>query len=294
MDSEAHLQFLDGERVVTKAPPWHAAVSLDMFFSSVAAGTFIVAEILLLVSPFRWGIVALFGFFVAFPVEIADLICLVIDLGHPARFHHMLRMLKLRSPMSLGVWLSSGLAVFAFFEAVIAMLVVTGNFMMLTPLRWIGLAGLPFALGVAMYKGVLLSTTTQPVWGRMRWLGAILSASSGACGLTVMMALAAGLGDDSGALALRFAAGVVLALYTLALAIAMGPVNHALSPRIGKAKLIFWNALAVYVGGALAAALALAPKFFPQQEFFILAITLIGALSLRHILILIPHRVSAA
>ena len=293
MASETQLEHLDGERIVTKAPPWHASVSLDLTLSSIASGTFIVAAILLLASPFRWGMLALFGFFVAFPVELADLISLIVDLGHPARFHHMLRTLKFGSPMSLGVWLSSALAVFAFVAAVISVMVLRGNFMLLAPLRWVGLAGLPFALGVAMYKGVLLSATAQPVWRSMRWLGAILSISSGTCGLTVMMALAAALGDDSGALALRFSAGVLLALYTVVLLFAMRPVNHALAPRIGRGAVIGWNALAVYLGGAIPAALAFLPDYFPHVEYLIVAITLLGALSLRHVLTMIPHRMGA-
>ena len=35
---------------------------------------------------------------------IVDLACLVLDLGDPLRFHHMLRVFKPSSPMSLGTW----------------------------------------------------------------------------------------------------------------------------------------------------------------------------------------------
>jgi hypothetical protein len=43
MASEARIHFVDGERIVTKAPPWHLAVTLDLFLSSIASGTFIVS-----------------------------------------------------------------------------------------------------------------------------------------------------------------------------------------------------------------------------------------------------------
>src|SRR5258708_21236346 len=33
---------------------------------------------------------------------------LVVDLGRPARFHHMLRVFKLSSPLSVGTWILSG------------------------------------------------------------------------------------------------------------------------------------------------------------------------------------------
>lgn len=294
MASEAQTQLSNGERIVIKAPPWHAAVTLDLLFSSVASGTFIVAALLYLVSPFRFGIVCLIAFIVAFPIELADLISLIADLGDSRRFHHMLRVFKPRSPMSLGAWLSSGFAVFAFIAAVMAALVFGGMFRLLKPLRAIAAAGLVFALGVAMYKGVLLSSTAQPVWGRMRWLGAVLSISAGTCGLTVTLAIATAAGFDSDAMALRFAAGAVLAIFALALVFAMGPVNHALAPRMGGGGIVLWNALAVYVGAAIPAVLCFLPRYVAAIDYVILALTLIGALALRHVLVIIPHRVSAA
>ncbi len=36
--------------------------------------------------------------------SLIDLMCLVLDLGDPLRFHHMLRVFKPSSPMSLGTW----------------------------------------------------------------------------------------------------------------------------------------------------------------------------------------------
>jgi len=45
---------------------------------------------------------------VAYPVALVlllvDLALLVSDLGDPLRFHHMLRVFKPRSPMSVGTW----------------------------------------------------------------------------------------------------------------------------------------------------------------------------------------------
>src|SRR5260370_7689768 len=41
---------------------------------------------------------------VAFVLLLVDLVCLVLDLGDPLRFHHMLRVFKPSSPMSLGTW----------------------------------------------------------------------------------------------------------------------------------------------------------------------------------------------
>jgi polysulfide reductase-like protein len=94
---------------------------------------------------------------------------LVADLGRPDRFHHMLRVAKPTSPMSMGTWLLAaygpnlGLAAAA----------------ELVPQRWrgtlpgrlvgalarpAGLAAAALAPGVAAYGSVLLSQTAVPAW----------------------------------------------------------------------------------------------------------------------------------
>lgn len=293
MASKARIEYLDGQRIVTKAPPWHNAVTFDLMLSSISSGTFIVAAILLLISPLRFRVLAIVGFFVAFLVEIADLISLVIDLGDALRFHHMLRTFKPRSPMSVGVWLSSGLATFAFIAVVLSLSLMRGNLGLIGALQAVAAVGLLFALGVATYKGVLLSATAQPVWGQMRWLGAVLSISSGTCGLAVMLTASTAYGDEAASAALRFAAGVVLALYTVVLAFAFATINHALAPRMGRRRIIFWNLLAILIGGAIPATLALLPRYAAGIDYLILATTILGGLALRHVLITIPHLVRA-
>ncbi|HEY6745379.1 MAG TPA: NrfD/PsrC family molybdoenzyme membrane anchor subunit [Mycobacteriales bacterium] len=94
---------------------------------------------------------------------------LVADLGRPERFHHMLRVAKPTSPMSMGTWLLAaygpGLGLAAVSE--------------LVPSRWrgtvpgrlvgalarpSGLAAAALAPGVASYGAVLLSQTAVPAW----------------------------------------------------------------------------------------------------------------------------------
>jgi formate-dependent nitrite reductase membrane component NrfD len=50
-----------------------------------------------------------------------DLLCLVFDLGDPIRFYHMLRVFKLRSPMSIGTWAVSGFSFLSFVCFVLAL-----------------------------------------------------------------------------------------------------------------------------------------------------------------------------
>jgi formate-dependent nitrite reductase membrane component NrfD len=84
---------------------------------------------------------------------------LVYDLGRPARFLNMLRVIKVTSPMSVGTWFVSAYAPFAFTAAATD---VTGRFPRIGALATAGaaLAG----PGVASYTAVLLADTAVPAW----------------------------------------------------------------------------------------------------------------------------------
>ena len=89
----------------------------------------------------------------------ASMAALVHDLGRPARFVNMLRVLKVTSPMSVGTWILSGYTPMALAAAACA---VTGK------LPRVGLAATLAAatLGpaVAAYTSVLLGDTAAPAW----------------------------------------------------------------------------------------------------------------------------------
>src|SRR5215469_7681704 len=101
-------------RVITKAPPWHGWVTADTFFLSLASGTFAIAALTIIFRPHEMHTIARFAFCIVFPAMLVDLACLIIDLGDPTRFHHMLRTFKLRSPMSIGVWAISFFSLLSF------------------------------------------------------------------------------------------------------------------------------------------------------------------------------------
>ena len=94
---------------------------------------------------------------------------LIADLGRPERFHHMLRVAKPTSPMSMGTWMLAG------YGPAIGLAAVAE----LVPKRWqgtvpgrlvralarpAGLAAAALAPGVASYGSVLLSQTAVPAW----------------------------------------------------------------------------------------------------------------------------------
>jgi len=94
---------------------------------------------------------------------------LVADLGRPDRFHHMLRVAKPTSPMSMGTWLLTAYGPAIGLAA--ASELVPKQWQGSVPGRLVrvlgrpaGLAAAALAPGVASYGAVLLSQTAVPAW----------------------------------------------------------------------------------------------------------------------------------
>jgi formate-dependent nitrite reductase membrane component NrfD len=142
---------------------------------------------------------------------------LVSDLGRPERFLNMLRVFKLRSPMSVGAWtlvaFSNAAAANAFANA----LVKTSRGRL--PIRVVADAAevLSAATGLVLstYTGVLLGATAVPVWSRNVALLPIHFGASGV-GAAVSLLELAGHRDRAlntlaiGAAAVETAIGIVL------------------------------------------------------------------------------------
>src|SRR5207253_8868150 len=144
---------------VTKAPDWHRLVAWDLLFNNLTTGLFLVAALGELTAPAVFTAVAKTAYPVALILLLTDLICLVLDLGDPLRFHHMLRVFKPSSPMSLGTWC---LTIYSFPLTVAAALSLLPEGPAIEWVRRLAVVlGLLPALGSAVYKGVLLSTTAQ-------------------------------------------------------------------------------------------------------------------------------------
>ena len=146
-----------------KRPHWKWHIPLYFFVSGLAGASYLIATLgEWLGAPSDRPIVAA-GRRLALGGVAAGVPLLVDDLGRPTRFHHMLRIVKPRSPMSLGSW---ALAVFGAFAAGSLLLQELNAPGWLR--RLVGLCGLPFATFVASYTGVLLAATAVPLWARGR------------------------------------------------------------------------------------------------------------------------------
>src|SRR3984957_8106882 len=89
---------------VTKVPGWHGIIAWDALLNGMATGLFLAAAVSELAAPAVFLRVAKVAYPIALVLLLVDLGLLVLDLGDPLRFHHMLRVFKPSSPMSLGTW----------------------------------------------------------------------------------------------------------------------------------------------------------------------------------------------
>jgi formate-dependent nitrite reductase membrane component NrfD len=153
-------------RPVLKPPVWEWKVPAYLFTGGLAAGTSLLAAGADLTGRPRLRRASRTGSLAAL---LASVYLLVADLGRPARFHHMLRVAKPTSPMSVGTWILSafgpGVGVAALAELVPAPLRKTlpGKLLRATA-RPAGLASAVIAPAVASYTAVLLSQTAVPAW----------------------------------------------------------------------------------------------------------------------------------
>src|SRR5271154_5649899 len=196
---------------VTKVPGWHGIIAWDALLNGMATGLFLAAAISELAAPATFTTVAHMAYPIALVLLLADLLCLVLDLGDPLRFHHMLRVFKPSSPMSLGTWC---LTIFSL------PLTAAAGLSLLAELGWdfewaritAVVVGLLPGFASAAYKGVLLSTNAQPGWKDARWLGGYLTNSALLMGCAELLVLSALMGQPQATAILRTAFIVLLVL----------------------------------------------------------------------------------
>jgi hypothetical protein len=283
-------------REPTQPPPWHGLVVTDVFLNALTTGLFLVAAVGELAAPAAFAPLAAWAYPLALALLLADLTCLVLDLGNPLRFHHMLRVFKPSSPMSLGTWCLTlySLPLTALVAADVC--------------AWIGwlprdaatlavvrkgllVLALPFAFGSMAYKGVLFSTSSQPGWRDARWFGAYHAASALALGAAALLALAMTGGHDRAATALRPALAVLLVIECVPVSLLALELRPALTRRYSSVSLGTTAAVAAAgIGVPLFGVIAGCGSFFMAVG---LGLVLAAAWAIRHAVVLLPHHISA-
>jgi protein NrfD len=195
---------------VALPPHWGWLVILYFFLGGLAAGSYFIATMLELVGDPRDEEAIRLGYLLAFPLVVVCGILLVVDLGKPLRFWHMLvqserpplPILKAWSPISVGSWVLTAFALFAFVSFV-GVLVEQGR-VRWEPLvradRWArarprpfavlwGIAGAFFGFFLAGYTGVLVTGTSLPFWHNARLMGGLFLASAASTSYALMILL---------------------------------------------------------------------------------------------------------
>src|ERR1700744_1648999 len=235
---------------VTKVPGWHGIIAWDALLNGMATGLFLAAAFSELAAPAIFVSVAKVAYPVALVLLLIDLGLLVLDLGDPLRFHHMLRVFKPSSPMSLGTWC---LTIFSL------PLTAAAGLSVLAELGWdfewarilAVLVGLLPGFASAAYKGVLLSTNAQPGWKDARWMGGYLTNSALLMGCAELLVLSALKGQTQATAILRTAVIVLLVINVIPLSLLFADLRPAHALLYTRAQQ--WRV------GALIAALTLIP-----------------------------------
>ena len=186
-------------------PGWTWFILFYFFFAGLSGGSYVIASLLRLRGEPPDEPAARLGYYVSFAALIPCPVMLILDLGTPLRFWHMLwnttpgaagLNFKWWSPMSVGAW---ALLVFGAFATAsfVDCLVRDGR------LRWpwvarllgggfgrlVTVVGTILGLFIAGYTGVLLSVSNQPVWSDTWTLGGLFLASglSGSAALLLFL-----------------------------------------------------------------------------------------------------------
>jgi hypothetical protein len=272
---------------ITKAPEWHGLVAWDMLFNNLTSGLFLTTALSELAAPEVFTQVAKAAYPIAMVLLVADLVCLVLDLGDPIRFHHMLRILKPTSSMSLGTWCLTVYSLPLTAAAALSLLPAGGPTLEWVRKAAVVLGRLP-ALGSAVYKGVLFSTTAQPGWRDVRWLGGYLTNSALMLGCAELLTLSILMDQTSATAVLRPALILLLVLNVVALGLVAAELRPTLSLVYTRKQLVRLAVLCI--GGGIVVPLGL--LLAGGSALTVLAAVLFllpGSLALRFVIVHVPH-----
>ena len=176
-----------------KTPHWEMLIVWYFFLGGIAGGAYFTAANADNFGSARDRAVARVGYLLSLPLVAACGVLLIADLGVPARFLNMMRVLKFWDPMSLGAWM---LGVFGLFSFVSSVLSLSDAYAELR--RAIGLVGIVFGFFLASYTGVLLSNSALPFWQDARLMGALFLASGASTGIAAVTLIMFATGQSAG------------------------------------------------------------------------------------------------
>jgi formate-dependent nitrite reductase membrane component NrfD len=278
-----------------KKAHWTWQIPIYFWIGGIAAGVQLfttLAEVL----GHRDQALTRIGRYTALVTMILSPILLIWDLGRPERFYNMMRIWKLRSPMSNQSW---SLLVYGNLSGLIAARqaaedgLLGRNFLSrllikAIPARLLGVLALPVALFVGSNTGTLLSATSVPMWAR-NWalMGPTFLASGVSTALSYLsLVLHLGRwGEEKTLHVLRRAERLVLLVETALIAASLLRMGRWGKPLFSK------EIAPLFVGGTLLAGIAapftlLFGKESRNKSILASALVLLGGLSFRFAMVL--------
>lgn len=294
---------------VVHSPHWKWLIILYFFLGGISSASYVIACVAELFGGPDGDRIKRTGRYLALATLIPSPWLLIADLGRPERFHHMLRVLKLRSPMSVGTW---GLSIYGVFVTLSVVLQAAQDGLLnwvpkvrkLTeplPCTLINAVGAVFGFFVGGYTGVLLGITAIPIWARNALLLGPLFLSSAMSSASAAIALALALPRGTSEQSLRR----LERLDTMALLAELGLILAARSnggPTISRpirqgrlGQLFRWGVLGAGILVPLALQLwsAISGRRARGQTILASLLTLAGGLCLRYVMVMAGHASAA-
>jgi len=275
-----------------KPHAWTPEVTVYFFLGGLSVGAFVLSRVGERMGGETFPDLTRTGAYVSAAAILPCAPLLIVDLGDPKRFHHMLRVWKPTSPMNLGSWVLTGFTPLVLLAALrealrdrsdsLGELTRTLN----RPITLLtDVAGIPLGLLLSTYTGILLSATAVPLWGRNPHLGTLFTASAMNTGVAaVHLALQAQSSDKAPEQALARIKTTTHAAKSAALAAFTGHAGkQARTLTHGKAASAFWIGV-VGVGLVLPVVLDAIPargKVKRALNVASAAATLVGGFALR-------------
>ena len=192
-------------RPMIKRPTWRWYIPFYFFFGGLAGGAALIGSAAQLFGGGRYRTTVRHARYLTVVLAALCPILLILDLGRPRRFLHMLRVVKFSSPLNLGTWI---LMTFGLTSGALAARQAAEDSFILRRDSALGklaravpegpLAVVHALLGIALagYTGTLLAATAIPLWAAAGvLLGPLFLATgvaSGAAALTLLNIFAGG------------------------------------------------------------------------------------------------------
>ena len=183
---------------VIHGPHWKWLVIWYFYFGGISGASAVIAAFWRLYGGATSATLARTATYVSFAALLPCPVLLILDLGRPARFFHMLRAFRVTSPMSVGTWGLTTFGAISTLTTCVQLLDDRSTRRRERPNRVRRAAGMGLAVlaglsgfFVAGYTGVVLAATAVPLWSkRPALLGPLFLSSAMTSGAAAISAVA--------------------------------------------------------------------------------------------------------